>query len=74
MQTVYGSSGPPYVMLDPSAKLVQQRLQHRQRRRRHPNNESARIPLDYTPYTPTGADDMTLSFILNGSRQRPNQR
>jgi RHS repeat-associated protein len=66
IQAVYGSSGPPYVTLDPSAKLVSQTFDTGGGSGVIPNGQSVSLPIDYTPYTATNLDDMTLSFAVNG--------
>ncbi len=67
IQTVYGSAVPPYVTLDPSAKLVSQTFDIGSGNGVIPTGKSANVLINYTPYTPSEADDMTLSFNLNGT-------
>ncbi len=67
IQTVYGSSGPPYVTLDPSAKLMSQTIDIGSGSGVIPSGKGVAFPIEYTPYTPTNADDMTLSFYVNGT-------
>ena len=64
--SVYGSAVPPYVTLDPPAKLLQQTFNVGDGDGVILNGKSVSVPISYTPFTPTEADDMTLSFKLNG--------
>ena len=67
IQTVYGSLGPPYVTLDPLATLVQQSFNLGDGDGVVANGKTAGIVVHYAPYTSTEADDMTLSFDVNGA-------
>jgi RHS repeat-associated protein len=65
--TVYGSTAPPSVTLDPPAKLLSQNFNNGDGDGVILSGKSTSIPIEYTPYTPTSADDMTLSFSVNGA-------
>jgi len=69
IQAVFGSAVPPYVTLDPPAKLLQTRFNIGDGDGVILNGKTASIPIQYTPYTATETDDMTLSFKLNGVPQ-----
>jgi RHS repeat-associated protein len=67
VQAVYGSSVPPYVTLDPPAKLLNSSFDLGSGAGVVPNGKTASIGVHYTPYTWTEADDMTLSFTIDGN-------
>jgi uncharacterized repeat protein (TIGR01451 family) len=69
IQSVYGSAVPPYVTLDPPAKLVQPSFNLGSGDGVIPNGQTAPIFIHYTPYNPSPAenDNMTLSFNINNT-------
>jgi len=69
IQSVFGSAVPPYVTLDPPAKLIQSSFNLGNGDGVILNGKTASVPIKYTPYTPTEIDDMSLSFKINGQQQ-----
>ncbi len=69
VQAVYGSAVPPYVTLDPPAKLTQPTFNVGDGNGVILNGKTASIIIQHTPYNPTETDDMTLNFNLNGVAQ-----
>ena len=69
IQSVFGSAVPPYVTLDPPAKLIQSRFNLGDGDGVILNGKTASVPIKYTPYTSTEIDDMSLSFKINGQQQ-----
>ncbi|MGL6077104.1 MAG: RHS repeat-associated core domain-containing protein [Fimbriiglobus sp.] len=67
IQSVYGSAAPPFVTLDPPAKLISSNFNLGSGDGVIPSGKVAPIPINYTPFTPTNIDDMTLSFKVNGT-------
>ena len=67
IQSVYGDATPPYVTLDPPAKLVAPQFNIGAGDGIVPNGVNLGIPIHYTPYASTPNDSMTLSFNLNGN-------
>src|SRR5205807_6225942 len=66
IQSVYGSAEPPFVTLDPPAKLVQQSFNLGDGDGVILNGKTANLELHYTPYQQTNLDDMSLTFKING--------
>ena len=69
IQSVFGSAVPPYVTLDPPAKLIQSSFNLGDGDGVILNGKTASVPIKYTPFSATEVDDMTLTFKINGQLQ-----
>ena len=65
IQAVYGSSGPPYVTIDPPAALVSKSFNIGAGDGVLPTGTTVAIPIHYTPYSTPTSDNMTLAFQIN---------
>lgn len=66
IQSVYGSAEFPFVSLDSPAKLLQSQFDNGDGSGILKNGKSAQLQVHYTPINPTEADDMLLTFDVNG--------
>ena len=67
IQAVYGSAVPPYVTIDPTATLTAPSFDLGNGAGVIAPGQTAKVYIHYDPYSVDEADDMTFTFMVNGT-------